>query len=128
MPRCLRPVGTPFATATAARTAYLGDNPAPTVVRHTLALLALIAALTGCSLVGSDEGDLAFDGVVAYTTVEGGAWLLESDAGETYEPVNLPAEFEEEGLRVRVEAEVREDLGSVVMVGTLIEIERIERL
>ena len=97
-------------------------------MRHTLALLALTAALTGCSLVGSDEGDLAFDGVVAYTTVEGGAWLLESDAGETYEPLNLPAAFEEEGLRVRVEAELREDLGSFIMVGPVIEIEKIERL
>ena len=97
-------------------------------MRHALASLTLLASLTGCSLLGSDEGDLAFDGIVTYTTLEGGAWLLESEAGDKYEPTNLPEEFEEEGLRVRVEAEVREDLGSYIMVGTVIEIEEIERL
>lgn len=54
--------------------------------------------------------------------------MLVSDAGETYEPLNLPAEYREEGLRVRVEAEVRDDRVSLLQIGPIIEIKRMGRL
>lgn len=95
--------------------------------------VALLVALAGCSFSADRDdppGDyeVAFDGRVTYVTVEGGAWVLRSDAGETYEPLNLQPAFHHEGLRVRVGADVRDDLASYLQVGPIIEIRRIERL
>lgn len=103
---------------------------APSAMRRTLPAFALLAALTlaGCSLYGPGDAELVFNGHVAYVTLEGGAWVLVSDAGETYEPLNLPAEYREEGLRVRVEAEVRDDRVSLLQIGPIIEIKRMGRL
>lgn len=106
-------------------------------MRHASTAFTLLSALAlaGCSLLGTDnaafafgDAELAFDGAVTFTTVEGGAWVLVSNAGRTYEPVNLLPAYQREGLRVRVEAEFREDLGSFLMVGPIIEIKRIQRL
>ena len=90
--------------------------------------LAVLVLASGCSLVGPDASAIAFDGSVTYVTIEGGAWVLAGDDGVTYQPLNLPESFVEEGLRVRVEAEARDDLASFLMVGPIVEIERIERL
>ena len=95
-----------------------------------LALLGLVT-LSACSASGVERApapDLQFDGTVTYTDLEGGAWVVAGDDGTTYEPVNLAEEYHAEGLRVRVEAARREDLGSFLMAGPIIEIIRIERL
>ena len=98
-------------------------------------LLALTAALalSACSLTDASAdsqvgAEVAFDGVVTYAMLEGGAWVLVSDEGETYEPVNLDAAFETEGLRVRVTADVLEDRASTLQVGPIIEISTISAL
>ena len=89
-------------------------------------------ALSACSASqlpnDASDADLQFDGAVAYTDLEGGAWVIQADEGTTYEPVNLAAEDREEGLRVRVWADVREEMASTLMVGPIIEIRRLERL
>ena len=103
---------------------------------RALFVLLLVFPLAACSAFWPEDGaaddpvdaQLRFDGTVTYAVIEGGAWVIESDAGDTYEPVDLASEYEEEGLRVRVWADVREDLGSFLMVGPIIQIERIERL
>lgn len=89
--------------------------------------LTLVLTLSACSLVPKGD-DLRFDGTVTYVMIEGGGWVIEGDDGETYEPINLGEPYREEGLRVRVWAEKRTDLGSVLMVGPIIEIRRIHRL
>jgi hypothetical protein len=33
-------------------------------------------------------------GTVAYKTFEGGFWAIDGDDGETYDPVDLPSDFE----------------------------------
>jgi hypothetical protein len=61
-------------------------------------------------------------GVVSRMLVEGGFFAIRSDAGVTYDPVNLPVSFQQDGLRVRFEATLRRDLVGVHMAGPLIEI------
>lgn len=99
-------------------------------MRKLILPILLLAAISGCSLLWPDSGnhELRFDGTVTYVTIEGGAWVIEGDNGTIYEPINLSQEHEIEGLRVRVWAERREDLGSYLQVGPIIEIERIRLL
>lgn len=75
----------------------------------------------------SPKGEFQFEGVVQYRQIEGGAWVIESEEGTTYEPSDLPEEYREEGLRVRVWANRLDDQVSFRMVGPIISIERIER-
>jgi hypothetical protein len=91
---------------------------------------ALVLSACSASQMPNDasDADLRFDGTVAYTDLEGGAWTLEAYDGTTYEPINLAEEHRERGLRVRVWADRRDDMASILMVGPLIEIRRLDRL
>ncbi len=103
---------------------------------RVLVLLALLAV--GCDsqstvsldavTVSAGPVDLRFDGHVTYADVEGGAWVLRDDSGTAYEPTNLPARFRVEDQRVRVEADVLEDLASTLQVGPVIEIRTVTPL
>lgn len=73
------------------------------------------------------QSELQFEGVVQYRQVEGAAWVIESEDGTTYEPTDLPEDYREQGLPVRVWANRLEDRASIRMVGPIISIERIER-
>lgn len=93
-------------------------------------LAASFFAFGGLSCTGPEstpDTDLQFDGVVHYRKIEGGAWVIKGDDGTTYEPTDLPEEYREEGLRVRVWADRLEDQASIRMVGPIITIEHIER-
>ena len=110
-----------------------GAPPIPAAMPALSAFFLLSAlALSACSASqlpnDASDADLQFDGAVAYTDLEGGAWVIQADEGTTYEPVNLAAEDREEGLRVRVWADRREEMASTLMVGPIIEIRRLERL
>lgn len=95
-----------------------------------IVFLGLLVVLPACSVLwpGGDEHELRFDGTITYVTIEGGAWVIEGDDGTTYEPINLAGEHEEEGRRVRVWADRRDDLVSFLQVGPIIEIDRIRKL
>jgi hypothetical protein len=95
----------------------------------TIAMLLLgilLAATTGCD--GQDNGTLAFTGTVSHKSLESGFFAIDADNGQGYEPINLPADFAIDGLRVRVSARVRDDMASINMYGSLIEIVAISRL
>ena len=99
---------------------------------RALSCLLLLLLLPACSFFQGDaagpDAEIRFDGSVAHLPLEGGAWVIEGDDGTTYEPLGLGEDYREEGLRVRVWAEPRDDMRSVLMVGPIIEIRRIERL
>ncbi len=61
-------------------------------------------------------------GTVVHKDVEGGFFAIESDDGRVYDPVNLPDRFKKHGLKVKVSAKLRNDMGSIHMVGDIIEI------
>lgn len=91
---------------------------------------ALLIACSGPNETSSSEppsgSELQFDGVVRHIDIEGGAWVIESAGGTTYEPINLPEGFKQNGLAVRVWANREEDRVSVRMVGPIISIAHIE--
>jgi hypothetical protein len=69
------------------------------------------------------------DGTVRFMTFEGGFWSVRGDDNVTYDPMNgLPAAFRVEGLRVRLEAKLRQDVSGVHMAGPIVEIITIVRL
>lgn len=77
--------------------------------------------------VGSGQ-TVSGTGTVSWREVEGGFYVIESDDGPTYDPIDLPPRYREDGLRVHFEARLRTDLMSTHMVGTLIELTGIREL
>ena len=108
--------------AAATLAACAGPSPAPAPPDPPPSVLVPPDAPTSAS------DPVTFDGTVTYTPVEGGAWVLRSDAGQTYQPLALADEFKVEGLRVRVEAEVQTETMSTLQVGPIVRVVRIERL
>lgn len=71
------------------------------------------------------------EGTIRHLAVEGGCWAL--DAGDQRrELVNLERdfgpEFREDGLRVRFEGEVRDDVATVCQVGRNLELRSLEEV
>lgn len=68
---------------------------------------------------------LQITGVVKHLSLEGGVFTIQGDDGVTYNPMNLPAEFQKDGLRVEAQGRRRDDMMSIQMVGPMVQIERI---
>jgi len=93
-----------FAFVAAALTLSCGDGPQPE---------AWIAPGTGV------------EATVQFLDLEGGCWTITPDQRVHYLPLNLPAEFKRDGLRVQVDFVRRDDYGSVCQVGPVVEIRSI---
>ncbi len=94
------------------------------ITRGTLLLIALLAI--SCS---TDFGEnFILTGTISYIPLEGGFYGIKGDDGQAYDPINLPAEFRRDGLRVRFEGKVLKEGASFHMWGTMIEIVHIEQL
>ncbi|HKK08173.1 MAG TPA: hypothetical protein VKA44_04750 [Gemmatimonadota bacterium] len=93
--------------------------------------LALVLPACGDSTGTPDivrHGDIVSGtGTVRWYDLEGGFYAIRGSDGETYDPMHLPVEFQEDGLRVRFEATLRDDLASTHMVGPVVEIRSIEK-
>jgi hypothetical protein len=102
-------------------------------------LLATLSAGACSPLLSDDEarnvihsgyltriGDqLSGTGRVEWFGIEGGFFAIRGDDGNVYDPMNLPPAFARDGVRVRFTARVRPDVGSVHMVGEIVEIQQI---
>ncbi len=100
-------------------------------LRAAFVLLLLITALPACRhpVVPDDPNLVAVNGTVRFTTFEGGFWAIRGDDNVTYDPLDgLPAAFQSEGLRVRIEARRQNDMASVHMAGPIVEIISIKKL
>lgn len=69
-----------------------------------------------------------YQGTVRYLSFEGGFYGIAADSGANYDPLNLPAEFAVDGLRVKFDGRERPDRGSLHMWGVVFEITKIARL
>jgi inhibitor of cysteine peptidase len=67
-------------------------------------------------------------GTIRHIDLEGGFYGLEADDGTRLDPVNLPEEFQKDGLRVKARVERLKDRVSFHMWGRLVRILEIERL
>ena len=70
----------------------------------------------------TQEGQIDISGIVVFKDLEGGFFAIEGDGGKIYDPINLPDAFKRDGLKVKVNARLRNDMGSIHMVGDIIEI------
>ncbi len=75
----------------------------------------------------STASTIRIAGTVHHLELEGGLFVIRDDAGTQYNPLNLPADHQVDGLAVDVEARRRDDTASIGMVGPMIEILRIRK-
>lgn len=98
------------------------------------ALLLLLASVlpacsngTGASDIVRRGDTVSGTGTVRWYDLEGGFYAIDGSDGTTYDPMHIPADFQEDGLKVRFEATLRDDLASTHMIGPVIEIRSIEK-
>jgi len=70
---------------------------------------------------------LHIQGTVHHLDLEGGVYVIRDAAGTSYNPTNLPAEYRVDGLAVEADARRRDDVVSIGMVGTMVDLERIRK-
>ncbi|MEN3202978.1 MAG: hypothetical protein ABDK87_04525 [Atribacterota bacterium] len=97
-----------------------------TYILFALAVV-LLFAFFGCQEECPLCGGIQEAGTVVYVPLEGGFFGIVGDNGVHYEPVNLPEEFQVNGLRVVFVAEPIDGV-SAYMWGELIRLNRIEAL
>ena len=51
-----------------------------------------------------------------------GVWALVTDDGTTYELKDYPTELEQEGIKVEVEGQIREDMMTMAAIGKVLEV------
>jgi L-ascorbate metabolism protein UlaG (beta-lactamase superfamily) len=65
-------------------------------------------------------------GQIKFLNIEGGFYGILADDGQKFDPLNLPAQFKKDGLRVRFAVKVKEGMASFHMWGKIVEIVNIE--
>ena len=80
--------------------------------------------LVSCSKIIKEEKEWGEKGTVSL----GFCWLIVSEEGITYEPINLDEEFKSKGLHVKFTFIERTDMASICMQGRIIELTKIEIL
>ena len=95
------------------------------------AVMLLVAVLPACGspAAPADPDVVRVDGTVRFMSFEGGFWAVRGDDNVTYDPINgLPAAFQVEGLRVRLEAKRQRDAVNLHMAGPIVQVITIARL
>jgi len=67
------------------------------------------------------------DGIIRFHQLEGGFFAIQSREGETYNAINLPEEFRQDGLPVWAKVRIRHDMMGIHQTGQLVEIVQIKR-
>ncbi|MHC4642083.1 MAG: hypothetical protein ACYS32_10595 [Planctomycetota bacterium] len=66
-------------------------------------------------------------GTIRYMDLEGGFYGIIADSGERYDPINLPAGYRKDGLRVRFQVKEKKGAVGIHMWGKIVEIVKIEK-
>ena len=91
--------------------------------------------ITMPKLPGDGRGDMpvipvpptaGVNATVEFVSIEGGCWALKV-GNELNQPLNLPAEFRQDGLAVRVVMQPVDNAASVCMIGPIVRIVSISR-
>lgn len=92
-------------------------------------VVSVVVSLLGCGISLTDNQPLMeIVGTVRWVELEGGFFGIVADDNTRYEPLNLPEAYQQDGLRVRLSARIRNDYASIFMWGTIIEILDIQSL
>ena len=86
-------------------------------------LIVTVSVLVGCE---GAAPRFQVGGRITHQTLEGGFWAIQGDDGVTYDPLNLSAQYQKEGLPVLATLVARPDMGSAHIVGTIVEVVSIE--
>ncbi len=88
----------------------------------------LCSMLVASTLVACGGGPPQFrvGGRITHETLEGGFWSIRGDDGVTYDPLNLAAQYQKDGLPVLATLVLRPDMGSAHMVGPIVDVVSIE--
>lgn len=97
------------------------------IFRIVVFMMFIFSIILSCSLTQTNE-IVEGVGTVVYLDFEGGFFGIITDDSNYYDPINLPAQFEDDGLRVIFKAKIRLDLGSYHMWGTIVELIYIREL
>jgi len=90
-----------------------------------------VALVWGLSILGCSSPEaprLSGTGTVRYVTLEGGFYGIFADDGTHLDPANLSPEFQQDGLRVRYDAQVKPDAVSIHMWGQSVVVISIHRV
>ena len=104
------------------------------MIRGLIVLLTLVIASCGgvtsrevaTDNVMIEERHVEIVGTVKYIGLEGGFFGVIGDDGTRYDPINLPASFAVDGLRVKAQIQLRPDSMGIHMWGEMVEIIQIE--
>ena len=96
--------------------------------RMAIAAFLIITGLLVSACTNESEDTFVSTGTVVFLSLEGGFYGIKGDDGRNYDPMNLPVEFREEGLRIRFEGKELTDRASFHMWGRIIEIKHVEKL
>ena len=100
-----------------------------TVIMTKSFTMPMVLALAAVLIAGCFQRDLiSGTGTVKFIYLEAGFYGIIGDNGEHYYPTNLNQGFEVDGLRVRFEAEIRDDVVGIHMWGTPIKLLKIDLL
>ena len=97
------------------------DTPAP---RETLPAPALNPPDSAMADTTAAEAEV--EGTVRRVDLEGGGWVIETANG-TFQPTNLAADYQDDGLRVLVALRPRPDMLSTLQVGQIADVVTIRR-
>ncbi|MBC8043144.1 MAG: hypothetical protein IAF08_06840 [Rhizobacter sp.] len=96
-----------------------------------ISTLLLAVLVQGCntSTTAIENGDsVSGIGTITYLNFEGGFYGIVADGEKKYDPVSLPEEFKQDGLKVKFDAQIKRGAMSIRQWGKIVEIRKIEKL
>lgn len=97
-------------------------------IRIIILLIAFVSIISACSMIDGSKENKSFQGTVKYVELEGGFYGIVTENGEKYDPLNLPENYQEDGLQVRVEYEFADEQVGFHMWGKIIKITDIQKI
>ena len=84
----------------------------PIAIIVSFASIAFILAC-GCTMPAENPNEVSGSGTVVYIDLEGGFYGIVSEDGKEYLPLNLPPQYQENGISVVFEGVIREDMYTI---------------
>ena len=97
-------------------------------IMKIVAIILTLFIFIFSNFCGCTENYVAGEGSIIFNDFEGGFYGIIADNGEKYDPINLPKEFEIDGVRVKFKLNILENQSSIHMWGILVEIIEIQKL
>jgi len=83
-------------------------------------VIGLVFILLFVSFSGCTDDYVNGSGTIQFNDFEGGFYGFVSDDDEKYVPINLPEEFEKEGIRIKYTLKILEDQPSIYQWGVMV--------